>query len=459
MAAIRVWLLKFSGLKGRDFVTARHAPCSSGELDTARKTVLFYDLSGFYTHLAEAVVGEFANVLYFSQWERAFSLSRDAMPGYGLEGIERVEDFFEATNRADLVVFPDVGMVGLQQQLRDQGMPVWGSGKGARLERDRWFLRTIVDQCGLDTSIAMVIKGLDQLRELLRESEECFIKMSNFRGDMETFHHETYFETQSWLDELASKLGGFQTICEFIVEQPIQDEDGEACEVGIDAMVIDGKLMTPALWGYEVKDSAYLGMVGAVPARLMEVHQKIQPLLEGINYRGPMSNEVRFTREDAYLIDFTARFPSPPSEVQSQLISNIGEVMWDGAQGLMPKPQYKGVYAAQVVLNTKWAKEQYPKPAYYLGLEIGRRDRVRIHHHCRIDGHDYSISPSDVVEFGAAVGFGDSLEEAVGDALDAAESVNGYQVHYDANAFSKAADCIRNGEKLGIVWGGMKEAA
>jgi hypothetical protein len=84
---------------------------------------------------------------------------------------------------------------------------------------------------------------------------------------------------------------------------------------------------------------------------------------------------------------------------------------------------------------------------------------VRIHHHCRIDGHDYAISPSDVTEFGAAVGFGDSLEGAVGDALDAAESVNGYQVTYDADAFSKAADCIRAGERLGLVWGRMQEAA
>jgi hypothetical protein len=429
-------------------------------VDTSHKTVLFYDLSGFYTHLADAVVGEFGKVLYFSQWERAFSLSRDAMPGYGIDGVERVEDFFEATHRADLVVFPDVGMVGLQEQLRQQGMPVWGSGKGARLERDRWFLRSIVNEVGLDTSVAMLIRGLDKLREFLRDADECYIKLSNFRGDMETFHHKNYFATQSWLDELAAKLGAFQDICEFIIEQPIEDEDGDqVCEVGIDAMVIDGKLMRPALWGYEIKDQAYVGMVGAVPDRLLQVHNKISPLLEGIGYRGPMSNEVRFTREQAYLIDFTARFPSPPSEVQSQLIENIGEVMWDGANGRMPKPKYRGVYAAQVVMTTKWAKEQYPKPAYYLGLEIGRPDRVRIHHHCRIDGHDYAVSPSDVTEFGAAIGFGDSLESAVGDALDAAESVNGYQVSYDAGAFSKAADCIRAGERLGIDWGGMKEAA
>src|SRR5215472_11964712 len=235
-------------------------------MDTSRKTILFYDLSGFYTHLADAVVGEFANVLYFSQWEKAFSLSRDAMPGYGLEGVERVEDFFEAANRADLVVFPDVGMVGLQQQLRDQGMPVWGSGKGARLERDRWFLRTIVEQCGLDTSTAMLVRGLDKLREFLRDADECWVKMSNFRGDMETFHHESYFTTQTWLDELAAKLGGFQQICEFIIEQPIEDEDGnDVCEVGIDAMVIDGRLMTPALWGYELKAAAYVGWAGPVP--------------------------------------------------------------------------------------------------------------------------------------------------------------------------------------------------
>ncbi len=57
--------------------------------DLSRRTVLFWDASGGYTHMAEAVVGDFARVLYYVPWERGFPSTNDALPGEGLDGIER----------------------------------------------------------------------------------------------------------------------------------------------------------------------------------------------------------------------------------------------------------------------------------------------------------------------------------------------------------------------------------
>ena len=110
-------------------------------IDVSRKTALFFDASAGYTHIAEAVVPEFARVLYFNNWETAFPQARDITPGIGLEGVERVSDFFDALEDADVAIFTDVGNGGLQEFLRARGMPVFGSGRSEALERDRWFLK------------------------------------------------------------------------------------------------------------------------------------------------------------------------------------------------------------------------------------------------------------------------------------------------------------------------------
>ena len=86
--------------------------------DPSRQRILIHDLAGSYTHLAEALVGQFAAVDYFSLYQTAFKSAPATMPGVGIEGVTRVEDFFDALDRADLVMFPDVGMIGLQKWLR-----------------------------------------------------------------------------------------------------------------------------------------------------------------------------------------------------------------------------------------------------------------------------------------------------------------------------------------------------
>lgn len=413
-------------------------------MQTDKATVLFYDASGGYVHMAESIAPAVAKVLYHSHWANAFPKSRDALPGVGLDGVERVSDFFDALEHADVVVFPDVGNIGLQRWLVKQGYPVWGAGIGSLLEQDRWRLREVLKASGLPVTEAVLVHGLDNLREMLRETDDCYIKMSFWRGDCETFHHLSYFASQTWLDDMGVRLGPYQTEAEFIVEQPI---DGHACEVGIDGFLVDGQLLTPALWGYEVKDAAYLGTTAAVPPRLLDCYDKLAPVFTEIGYRGPFCIEARCTEQDAYLIDFTARNGSPPSEAQSVLIENLADVMVQGAQGQPVVPVYAKPIAAQLVLCSQWGME------HALGLEIGRPEAVRIHGHCRLDGKDYAVSPAEIEEFGGAVGMGNTVEEAIADAFDAADSVSGYQVHFDTGALDKAIECIKEGETLDLPWG------
>ena len=153
---------------------------------------------------------------------------------------------------------------------------------------------------------------------------------------------------------------------------------------------------------------------------------------------------MRFTKDKGFLIDFTARFPSPPSEVQTLLIENLGEIISEGANGRAVVPRFRAAYAAQIILKSEWVTE------HYLGLEIGDPEHVRLHGHCRLGEQDYVVSPSEIAEFGAAIGIGDTIEEAVAQASEAAESVKGFQVTYDGSALEKALECVKQGNQLGL---------
>jgi hypothetical protein len=314
------------------------------------------------------------------------------------------------------------------------------------LELDRVKLKESLIAAEMDTADAVVVTGLDNLADYLREHENVFVKLSFFRADMETYHHKEWFRTETWLANLGTILGEYGKIADFLVEEPIDAED--TVEVGFDGYCIDGKIPKNSLWGYEVKDAGYIGTTVAVPRRLKKSTQAFAEILASYGYRGPFSNEVKVTPNEDYLIDATLRFPSPPSDVECLITENFSEIIWEGANGNLIEPEYAGKFAAQIILKSDWIVE------HALPLEVGRKDRVMLHGHFMIGGKHYAIVPEEFAEFGGAVGIGDTLEEAIDEAKDAAESVSAYQLRFDADSFEAALEQASRGAALGLDWPG-----
>lgn len=406
------------------------------------RTVLVYDLSGSFTHIAEAMIGQ-AEVLYFVPWQSGFPTVKDFLPGVGVPGIERVDDFFDALPRADFCVFPDVGMPGLQQYLRGQGIPVCGAAHGSAIEQDRYLLKMACKEAGLGYSPAEVVQGVDELRALLQQADECFIKASYWRGDIETYHHRNWRGSEPWLNSLALKLGPAGHEISFLVEDPIE---GKPCiEVGADTFFANGKFPKKQLWGYEIKDASFLGFTAPLPEPLAELQEKLAVILSAYDYRGPVSTEYRMTPKGAYLIDVCSRFGSPPSEIQAKMITNLADVLEGYANGEIVEPEFRAEFGAEFILSSPWVEE------HTLGIEVDDLDHVALHGHCRFDGQEYVVSPPNLSEFGAAVGWGDSIEEAIESAKEAAKGVKGYQVSFQEAALGDAQACVEEGEKLGIT--------
>jgi hypothetical protein len=131
----------------------------------------------------------------------------------------------------------------------------------------------------------------------------------------------------------------------------------------------------------------------------------------------------------------------------SKMISNLGEVIWQVAHGEKPTPEYRFKYGAQIVLRSDWFQE------HPLAIKVNRPDRTAIHGHCIVNGQEYAVSVSEIAEMGGAIGMGDSMEDAIAEAYEIAESVEGADVKYDSGALNKTLESVKEGLKLDIIWG------
>jgi hypothetical protein len=422
--------------------------------DLTHKNVLIWDASGSYTHIAQSLVPDFGVVRYFVPWEAGFPSCINALPGIGVDGLERCDDFFDVLDSTDLCIFTDVGMGGLQEWLRHQGMPVFGSGAAEKLERDRWYLKSVCKKVGIGTAEAEPIRGYDELRErLMNSDEESHIKISYWRGDFETMHHKSPMESRRRLDQLSLDLGPYGPLAKFLIEEHVEAK--RCVEVGVDPpAVVDGMYPDTMLWGFEAKDKAYAGTIAPLPDRLRDTIQRLAPILTEFGYRGPLSTETRETPDGTYFLDATCRFPEPPSSLQSFMVANLGEVFWEAAHGRLVEPDYIAQIGVQIVIASK-AVVDHP-----IAVQFSRPDRTAVHGLCVIDGQSYAVSPAKIEECIGAVGMANSLSDAMEEALEVAHSIKGEDLTFDESALATLVETIQTAESLGISWSGrQKEAA
>jgi len=416
---------------------------------TKDQTLLVID-AGLFTHVAESLARDFKRTMYWSDPVRSgFPQEKHSRIGCDLPGIERIQDVWGALSEGDidLVAFPDVVTASLASYVKSLGIPVFGTSKhAAELELDRWGTRKVLKSIGLAVPEATRIVGTEDLEKYLRQTSDVYVKYGRYRGDLETFHHDDWFTTESWFHDTVRHLGPSGPEAEFIVEEPIK-----GVEAGIDAYSVDGEWPERVMWGYELKDAGYLGRVDAydrVPAPLRLVADRLSSVLKDRGHRGWISTECRIDRDAvAYLIDPCLRCGSPPSEAWSLLCENQGEIVSEGARGRIVAPEVRGKYAAELILKSEFAAD------HFLALEIPAnvRERIQLHNHCVIDGKDYTV-PIQIPEIGAAVGYGDSIDEAAEQALEAADALKAYELDYREDAFDEIKKEIEKGRSCGLEW-------
>jgi len=312
---------------------------------------------GLFLPLARRLARDVRKVSYWSPCERAFPTLLDAI-GDGFPDISRVPCYLEDLQDVDLFCFPDTGMENIQSQL-DGDFPVWGSHGGCELELKRGLFLDTIKKLGLPVPDYDKIEGITNLKLHLRDQEDKWIKISGNRGDWETFHWRSWSEDENELDAKAARLGPFRELLTFYVLDPIDADVEDGC----DSYCVGGEFPSLVIHGMEAKDKAFVGAfqeLDSLPEPMREINEAFGPILGQYGYRNFFSSEVRITPEgEAYFIDPTCRAGSPPSQVQAEMIGNLAEIIWAGANGELVEPEPSAKFGVQALCKFHRDRENW----------------------------------------------------------------------------------------------------
>ena len=392
---------------------------------------------------AQRLAREFSKVGYFSPWTSSFPNSNDSIVGEGFDGVTRLMDFWQEVDKYDCVYIPDTHCGDIVSYLRSKGYKVFGAdSKSTILELDRWKGRKIQKAVGLPVQRTEHIVGLARLRKHLEMVKEKYVKLSLFRGAIETFKHDSFESSKPYLDKLAVALGPKQDDAEFIVEELI-----EGTEAGSDSLVVDGNFSDYSMFGWEVKDKYYIGKclkTDELPKPLKEVNDKLKVFFKKCQTRSMFSTEVKITKDGkGYLIDPTVRMPLPPSYVELELYSNFGEFIFNAAQGKLIPLKPTATYGVEVILGSDFNADNI------LEVTIPKKCErwVKLANGCKINGKFYILPGSPKSHYLSVVGLGKTVKEAVDNAQSYIDEIDAFQLQksFDKQAiFDKVAEGKKN---------------
>lgn len=371
-------------------------------------SALFYD-NGLFIPLARKLGKSFKKVYYCSPWMKGFSIINDAIIGDGFDEIERIDDPWDVINKIDLAVFPDIQNAGMQLQIESLGIPVWGARRGDDLEIKREFFHKTLGKLGLDVANYVVCVGMTELRQHLKDKENKFIKISKFRGSLETYHWRSWEEDEGVLDLWAVDFGPAKEVIRFLVFDAIETD----LEIGGDTFCIDGQWPEFMLHGLEFKDKGYLGTVTKrqdMPSQIKDVLDAFSPVLKDYRYRSFWSMELRIQGNKAYFIDPTARGGLPSINSQMELWENLPDIIWQGANGILVDPFQMANFSIECVLTQKSEKQAWSTVIVPPQLE----QWMKLGSCCKInDTICFPPDPFHGNEIGWLVATGDTIDETI----------------------------------------------
>ena len=365
--------------------------------------------SGLFLPLALRLAEEAKRVIYWSPDQRSFPSVKQAVIGDGFENVERVRDFWPMHDEISCYVFPDIGQSALQKHLREDGHPVWGSGDGDVLELNREKFMQVLGLVGLEVPQFEAITGWTELCSYLRDKQDVYVKISRYRGDMETHHFRSWEMDEGWVYSLAITFGSVKELVRFLVFEAIDTD----LEIGGDSYNIDGQWPDLMLNGIEGKDKSYFSAVTKreeMPEQIKQVMEAFGPILAGYNYRNQWSMEVRVKDDKAFFIDATCRGGQPSSSSQQLLWKNFAEIIWAGANGEMVQPEPAAQFSIETMITTKSEPDVWDQ----LQLDPGLFPWARLSYCCKV-GETYAFPPDEMHrgELGWLVAIGDTPTEAL----------------------------------------------
>jgi len=407
-------------------------------------TAVVFD-HGMFLELALRLGRDLKKVYYATPWETAMSRYESRVIGDGYEEIERVEDIFDVIEKVDFAVFPDVHHGGMQLYFERQGIPIWGARRGDRLELNKLMFKRLQAELGMNHADYDVIEGVEKLREHFKKEKDRWIKITpQYRGNVESSHHEDYLSSRGFLADVSQQFGLFQDHIKFLSEKPIKAK----LESGLDTYCVDGKHPKVAIQGYEAKDMAYFAAVqqyNEIPEEVTLPNEYLWPILKRERFRQFLSTEVKITDDgESFLLEPTCRLPSPAGEEQMELYGNIAEIIAEGAKGNLVEPELTGQFACEAMVEHN-GDEAFPRE---LTIPKGVRKWVKLYNTAKV-GNRLWIGPGSTI-IGAVVGIGDTPDEALEHLKSNAAELDGQPLTIRVEAIAPLLEQIGHAEEQGV---------
>jgi hypothetical protein len=422
------------------------------------KTVVVYDY-GNNISLADRLSREFGRVLLYVPWEMSMPESTRLAVGDGIERVERVLDFFDPeVLKSDLFVFPDIYDGDLQEDLVSRGKRVWGARSAEDYEYKRELFSKTLKEVGLLVSPYKVIVGTMALKRHLMQNKDLWIKVE-MRGDGETWHHENWPLSRRKMEALEYKYGPIKELIRFTVCESIST----TTEVAYDGFMVTSPAGLPqfsnyGFLGYEDKSMSHIltaTLYDEFPEEAKTVNEKFAPKLAERMFRSAWGTEIKIADDgNNYFLDATCRQPEPPGSIIMEMVKNIGEFMYHGADGNLVDLEIEKPFGVQVMLYSAWAKTNW------LTVDVPDEIKrwVKLYNYCECDGSfqvvpDEGTSRPDAIgneQVGSVVGLGETIADAIDAVKENCESVEGFDVTKQIESLMEGLRRIHEGENHGI---------
>jgi phosphoribosylamine--glycine ligase len=287
-------------------------------------------------------------VTYYAEWHRAHPEAADLLYGSGLFekwGVRRVENWEHEVSNHDLVVFPDLGWGDVITTMRQQGVLVFGAGRGEVLEQDRKELKKLLD--GFQTLFKFpAVKDFSDIEEAIEYVKSLdspvVIQVNTIGGsDIKTYVSRGVDDAIWHLRYVWEKTGGQ---VELIVKEKV-----EGIEVAIGGFFDGTDFVLPLNVNYEHK-ALFPYEIGPLTGEMgttmhydyerdfanfhREFLRVFSPMLRKYDYRGYFDVNCIVNTEGFWILEATTRFGYPTVIIQHFAHKHdFGQLLYEVACG------------------------------------------------------------------------------------------------------------------------------
>jgi hypothetical protein len=309
-------------------------------------------------------------------------------------------------------------------------------------------------EVGLPMPKTHTIKGITNLELFFNKHQDgqYFVKISRWRGDMETWAANNRHAIANKLDVLRMKFGPFKEGITFYVQEKIETD----IEGGADTYFVGGQFPDKIVLGYEKKGESYFATwkeQSEMPKEIWGVMGKVAPELERLGYCNMISSEVRIKDKKSWWLDPCFRFPSPAGEEELELYENFGEIVLNGANGQMTQPKMTAKYAGEAVISYCGDKEGWKS------VEVPREveEWVKLYA-CGYEDGAYHFPPhQDCDAIGCAIALADTPDGVLDGLREIRDAMKGSPVDLKIEPLADLFKEIDEAEELGIEFSDKHE--